>query len=151
LVARARQKLRGLPRRAADEEDVALSAFDNFCRAAEQGRFPDLCDRDDLWQLLLVLTERKALDLARRERRQKRGGGRVLDETACTAGNGPLAQAMDPEPSPAFAALLGEECQRLLGLLNNAELQQVALLRMETYTVEEIAARLGRVPRTVKR
>jgi hypothetical protein len=46
LVVRARQKLRGLPRRAADEEDVALSAFDKFCRAAEQGRFPDLADRE---------------------------------------------------------------------------------------------------------
>jgi serine/threonine protein kinase len=51
LVARARHRLRGQPRRAADEEDVALSAFDNFCRAAEQGRFPNLADRDDLWQI----------------------------------------------------------------------------------------------------
>ncbi len=33
---------------AADEEDVALSAFDSFCRNAEQGRFPQLLDRDDL-------------------------------------------------------------------------------------------------------
>jgi hypothetical protein len=29
------KKLQGVPRRAADEEDVALSAFDSFCRAAE--------------------------------------------------------------------------------------------------------------------
>ena len=36
--------------RLADEEDVALSAFDSFCRGAEQGRFPRLDDRDDLWQ-----------------------------------------------------------------------------------------------------
>jgi hypothetical protein len=35
LVARARRQLAGVPRRAADEEDVALSAFDSFCRAAE--------------------------------------------------------------------------------------------------------------------
>jgi hypothetical protein len=82
LVARARHKLRRMPRRAADEEDVALSAFDNFCRAAEKGRFPNLTNRDDLWQLLLVLTDRKAIDLARRERRHKRGGGKVLDEAA---------------------------------------------------------------------
>ena len=38
LVALARGKLQGAPRRAADEEDVALSAFDSFCRGAEQGR-----------------------------------------------------------------------------------------------------------------
>ena len=48
LVARTRQKLTGRSRRAADEEDVALSAFDSFCRAAAQGRFPQLQDRDDL-------------------------------------------------------------------------------------------------------
>src|SRR6516165_10866377 len=77
LVARARRQLQGVPLRAADEEDVALSAFDSFCRAAENGRFPDLSDRDDLWQLLLLLTDRKAIDLARRERSGKRGGGKV--------------------------------------------------------------------------
>jgi hypothetical protein len=54
LVVRARHKLAGLPRRAADEEDVALSAFASFCRAAAQGRFPDLHDRDDLWRLLVA-------------------------------------------------------------------------------------------------
>jgi DNA-directed RNA polymerase specialized sigma24 family protein len=154
LVARARHKLRGMPRRAADEEDVALSAFDNFCRAAAQDRFPNLADRDDLWELLLVLTDRKAIDLARRERRHKRGGGQVLDEAACvvsSAGEGPLAGRVDPEPSPAFAAVLAEECQRLLDKLGTPELQRVALLKMEGYTIDEIAAQLGRVPRTVKR
>ena len=40
LVTMARQKLRDLPRTVADEEDVALSAFDSFCRRAEQGKFP---------------------------------------------------------------------------------------------------------------
>ena len=37
LVALARARLGGMPRRAADEEDVALSAFDSFCRRAECG------------------------------------------------------------------------------------------------------------------
>src|SRR5262245_18333436 len=40
LVALERSLLEGAPRQAADEEDVALSAFDSFCRAAEQGRSP---------------------------------------------------------------------------------------------------------------
>ena len=153
LVTRARQKLRSVPRRVADEEDVALSAFDSFCRAAEQGRFPDLADRDDLWQLLLLLTDRKAIDLARRERSGKRGGGKVRQEAACLdwSAEGPLGQIPDPEPSPAFAALFAEECQRLLGRLGDPDLQRAALLKMEGYTVEEIAAQFGRVPRTVQR
>ena len=49
LVGLARQRLGAAPRGAADEEDVALSAFASFCRAAAQGRFPRLDDRDHLW------------------------------------------------------------------------------------------------------
>src|SRR5947208_10734343 len=72
LVGLARAKLQGAPRRAADEEDVALSAFHSFCRAAEQGRLPRLLDRDNLWRLLVVITSRKASHLVRDERRLKR-------------------------------------------------------------------------------
>src|SRR5438874_3477307 len=60
LVGLARKRLRDAPRRAADEEDVALSAFDSFCRNAEAGRFPDLTDRDGLWRGLATFTLRKA-------------------------------------------------------------------------------------------
>ena len=65
LVVLARARLRGAPRAAADEEDVALSAFDSFCRGAGEGRFPRLDDRDDLWQVLFLLTTRKAVGLVR--------------------------------------------------------------------------------------
>jgi DNA-directed RNA polymerase specialized sigma24 family protein len=158
LIDRARRKLAGLPRRAADEEDVALSAFDSFCRAAEAGRFPDLHDRDDLWQLLVVLTDRKACDLAKYERRHKRAprDGRVLDEAALGQAGGPdqdtaLGQLVSPEPSPEFALQTAEECRRLLDALGGDTLRQVALRKLEGYSVEEIAAQLGCVPRTVKR
>jgi RNA polymerase sigma factor (sigma-70 family) len=154
LVERARQQLAAAPRRAADEEDVALSAFASFCRAAALGRFPRLDDRDDLWQLLIVITDRKAGRLVRSERRQRRGGGRVLDEAALVpdpAAASPLTQIAGPEPSPDFAAQVGEECQRLLNALDDPELRRAAVLKMEGYTVAEIAAQMGCVSRTVKR
>jgi DNA-directed RNA polymerase specialized sigma24 family protein len=156
LVALARDRLASVPRRAADEEDVALSAFDSFCRAAKQGRFSDLYDRDDLWQLLVVITDRKACDLANYERRQRRGGGKVLDEAArrvanAAAEDAPLAQVMSHEPSPEFALQTAEECRRLLDALGDDDLRQVALRKLEGYSVEEIATQMGRVARTVKR
>ena len=77
LVGLARSKLGDVPRRAEDEEDVALAAFASFCKGIEAGRFSRLDDRDDLWQVLIVLTERKAVDQVRRERAQKRGAGDV--------------------------------------------------------------------------
>src|SRR5262245_58283243 len=147
LVGLARARLQGAPRRAADEEDVALSAFDSFCRNAEQGKFPRLQDRDDLWQLLVVLGARKAVDLARHEGRQKRGGARPAEEGSDDG----LAGLAADEPTPEFAAQFAEGCARLLDRLGDSGLRQVALWKLEGFTNEEIAARLGCVERTVER
>ena len=154
LVGLARQKLRGTPGRAADEEDVALSAFDSFFRGASEGRFPQLLDRDDLWQLLVVLAGRKAANLAQRERRQKRGGGKVRVASELPTGDAStdglaFAALIGREPSPAFAAEVAEECRRLLASLGDGELRAVAIWKMEGYTNEEIAAKLGRKALTV--
>src|SRR5262249_17720690 len=141
LVGLARRKLGEAPRRVADEEDVALSAFDSFCQGAQRGRFPQLDDRENLWQLLVVLTARKAARLRRDQGRLKRGGGRVSAEADLGAADeeGALAEAIGPEPTPDFAAQVAEECQRLLALLDE-ELRSIALCKMEGYTTEEIAA-----------
>jgi DNA-directed RNA polymerase specialized sigma24 family protein len=149
LVALARGQLRNAPRRAADEEDIAVSAFESFCRRAEQGRFPQLADRNDLWQVLFVLTVRKAIDALRKEGRQVRGGGRVrsLADLADTD----LAQVLDPDPTPALAAEMADECRRLLEGLGDATLRAVALAKMRGDTNAEIAARLGCVEQTVER
>jgi DNA-directed RNA polymerase specialized sigma24 family protein len=151
LVVLARQRLAGSPRRVADEEDVALSAFDSFCRGAERNRFPRLEDRNDLWQLLVVLTARKALDLRQHERRQKRGGGAVRGESVFAGLDGAgLEQVVGAEPAPQFAAEVADECRRLFDRLDD-ELRAVALAKMEGLTNPEIAARLGCAPATVER
>ncbi len=157
LVGLARAALQGAPRRAADEEDVALGAFDSFCRGAEQGRFPDLRDRDSLWRFLVVLTARKAAHLKRDERRQKRGGGRILDQgaafpaTAVDEEQADLEGIVSEEPTPAFAAQVGEECERLLRRLEEVGLRSLAVWKMEGYTNQEIATRLGCCVSTVER
>src|ERR1700676_643566 len=74
LMGLAKAKLGKLPKRVADEEDVALSAFDSFCQGVARGRFPQLNDRNDLWRILVTITARKAINLNRRHGRQKRGG-----------------------------------------------------------------------------
>jgi DNA-directed RNA polymerase specialized sigma24 family protein len=144
LLGLARARLLGTPRRAADEEDVALAAFENFCRGVQEGRFPRLADRGDLWQVLVMLTARQSNRLRQQEGRQKRGGGKVHPEAD-------LAEVIGPEPTPEFAAEVVEEYRRLLDKLGDAELCSVAVWKMEGYTLEEIAARLGRSLRTVER
>src|SRR5262245_22932468 len=76
LVGLARKKLEGRVRLVGDEEDVALSAFKSLCRGIERGRYPQLADRNDLWNVLVTITLHKVLHLVRDEAREKRGGGR---------------------------------------------------------------------------
>jgi DNA-directed RNA polymerase specialized sigma24 family protein len=149
LVGLARTKLRSAPRRVADEEDVALSAFDSFCRRAECGQFPQLADRDDLWQLLVVITARKAANLMRRECRKSRGEGRV--RTLADLAGWEFDSVLGAEPTPELAAQFAEECRRLLARLANETQRSVAVWKMEGYTNEEIAAKLGCIPQTVER
>ena len=82
LVGLACKKLGSAPRRAADEEDVVLSAFQSFCQRVGNNQFPDLRDRHNLWHLIVRITERKAYDQLRAQRRKKRGSGLVAGESA---------------------------------------------------------------------
>jgi DNA-directed RNA polymerase specialized sigma24 family protein len=155
-LAAARLRAAGRASAEADEEDAVLSAFDSFCTGAVKGRFPQLADRDELWRLLVVITARKVQAQARRMRRHKRGAGQVrnatdLPDAGDSSGDDGLDRIVGDDPTPEFAAQVAEECQRLLGALGDEALRQVALARMEGYTNDEIADRLGCARRTVAR
>jgi DNA-directed RNA polymerase specialized sigma24 family protein len=158
LVRLARKKLRNDRRARAveDEEDAALSAFDSFCRGVDRGRFPRLTDRDDLWRLLVVLTVRKALDQIERQGAARRGGDHQGAESTPLddgddPGGDPLDRFLSNEPTPEFAAMVDERHRRLRDALGDAALCQVLDLRLEGYTREEIAERLGCAVSSVKR
>jgi DNA-directed RNA polymerase specialized sigma24 family protein len=152
LVRLARDKLTAAARRVGDEEDVALSAMDRFCRAAQEGRYPELADRDGLWRLLLRITTRCALDRARRERAQRRGGGvgpaRGMPAAATVES---LSALSADEPSPEFAAEMAEACRGLLERLPDADLRTLAVAKLEGYGNQEAAELLGCSLRTVER
>jgi len=152
LIALARAKLRGTPRRAADEEDVALSAMHTFFQAAAQGKIPQLDNRDDLWRTLVMITAGKAIDQRRRDQSLKRGGGRR--EEVSPSGRpdfDALQEVVGTEPDPAFAAQLADEFQLLLAKLSDDRLREIALFKLEGHTNEEIAARLTCSIRSVNR
>ena len=143
LVHEARKKLAGAKPRIADEEDIALSAFDSFCRAAKDGRFTSLKDRDGLWRLLIRMTAHKAVDQLRREGRQKRGGGHVRGESA-------LIDVVGDAPTPEFAAMMADQTRRLLEVLD-PEVRPVALAKLEGYRNSEVAEQLDCSVSTVER
>jgi len=148
LAGLARKRLQDIPRLPADGEDVALSALNSLCAGLEQGRFPDLADRDSLWRLLVTITARKARQVVRDENRQKRGGGQVGGEP--DEANG-LEHLLSREPTPEFAAEVAEQFRFLLSKLDDEELRAIALLKMEGAASEQIAARLGKALRTIER
>lgn len=156
LVRLARKKLGRTPRRAADEEDVVLSAFDGFFRGVEQKRFCQLDDRNDLWQVLVMLTDRKTVDHQRHELAGKRGGGNVRGESAFDDHAGKshqpgLSQVIDNEPTPEFAAQCTEQLEQLLASLGDDTLSRIALAKMEGCTNEELARNLGMSLRSIER
>jgi DNA-directed RNA polymerase specialized sigma24 family protein len=157
LLRLARKKFGQAPRRATDEEDVVLSAFDGFFRGVEESRFPQLEDRDDLWQLLVMLTDRKTIDHRRRELAAKRGGGDVRGESAIAerqtqnSDKPGLSQIIDGEPSPEFAAQFAEQVEQLLALLADDTLRKIALAKMEGFTNAELARDLGLNVRSIER
>jgi DNA-directed RNA polymerase specialized sigma24 family protein len=113
-----------------------------------------LDDRYDVWQVLVVVTERVALDQRRKLLAAKRGG---LVTRSLSAGR-PSAddsesqwQPKSPEPTPEFAAAATEQCRRLLDLLNDDLLRRIALAKVHGLTNDEIAAQEGLSLRGVER
>jgi DNA-directed RNA polymerase specialized sigma24 family protein len=156
LVELARRRLGTAPRRVADEEDVALSVFRCLCHGAEHGQFVDLSGRDELWRLLVILTEHKVIDQRRAATGQKRGGGRVRGDSAFpepSNGDSPggFDQTAGNAPTPEFLLILADEHQRLMNSLTDKRLRQIAESKLLGYTNGEIAQQLGLTRRSVER
>lgn len=156
LVKFARERLGETPRQAKDEEDVALSVFDSFCRGAKAGRLAGLKDRHELWWMLLAITRRKVVDQFRGNNREKHGAMAARPETDVRANpktgeKFDLDFVLDETPSPDLLLQLDEEWQRLLYLLRDDTLRRIACWRIEGYSALEIAAKLRVLPRTVFR
>jgi len=152
LVRLVRKKLWRASQRMADAEDVALSALWSFCRCAREGKFPHLQGSEELWRLLVVIASRKASDLRQRQRRKRRGGGRVRGESVFTAG--PLTGWDDiagREPSPEVVALVAEEETAFLDSLDDPTLRRIASYKLEGRTNEEVSQALSCSLRTVAR
>lgn len=155
LVDQAQRRMSGRTR-IHDGEDVVVDVFASFYQGIEEGRFPQLQDRNDLWALLLTITRNKAAKAIRYEHQQCRGGNRHQQTSAPDASDSSVGEFLDrmmdeKEPTPDFALEAAEECGRLFGLLSSDELCKIAQMKMQGYENKEIALHLDLCERTIER
>ncbi len=141
LLPLAQSRLKALPSRHVDGEDILVSVFDRFFRAAKQDRFFRLQDREDWWQILLMLTERKVADLYRAAKARKRGGADISSQSSYVVTD--VRNLQHFEPGPEYVAAFNEQLARALQRLAEPLTREIALLRMEGYENREIADRLA--------
>jgi RNA polymerase sigma factor (sigma-70 family) len=139
LLALANSTLRGRVQRMADAEDALQSAMLSFWERVDGGGFDGEMDRDDLWNVLGLITVRKAIKLQEREGAQKRGSGKVV--TGVPLENSPQKHSEDG---------VDLVCAELLEMLD-PELQAFALLRLTGYKNREIAEKFDCTERKVER
>ncbi|MCA9185246.1 MAG: ECF-type sigma factor [Pirellulaceae bacterium] len=153
LMSVARARAKGARHAIEDEEDVAISAMESFFRRAQDGQFPDLDDRYQLWALLVTITVRKAINQHYRLHAQKRSPSRsqASDDESGFDQECPIDELPGDAPSPELVAQLREEFQLRLDSLNDPTLRRVALLKLEGHDNEEIAKELNVALRTVGR
>ena len=151
LVRSVRQKLFGQNRAVSDEEDIVLSVFESFYDAAENGRFPDLSDRDDLWKLLLQMSARKIVDKRRHDQRQRRGGDLRIQSLDGGEDSDEVIEAIGDDPSPEMVVMLQESVEQIFSHLGVGQLRDLAGAKLEGYSNAELAQRFDCSERTIER
>jgi len=139
LMALANSTLSGRLQRVSDAEDALQSAVISFWEQVGAGGFRVEMDRNDLWNVLGLITVRKALKSQEKERAQKRGGGRVV-----------TGVALENSPAPVSDAEFDVLCTELLEMLE-PDLRSFALLRLMGHKNSEIAEQFGCTERKVER
>lgn len=132
-----------------DAEDVAQSAFVSWWRRTERGDFAGHLDRNELWRILATITVRKARRNIAREMTEKRGSGRVQNESAVPVENGVFR--LDESLGSVPIEHCDLSCEELLQQLKSEELQEIALFKLMNYTNREIAEMLDCTERKVER
>src|SRR5262249_6637128 len=146
----ARRQLGPQIRQKVDPEDVLQSVFRSFFRRNAEGQFGEFESWDNLWAMLVVLTQRKCgrrIDYFHAARRD------VQREVSCPGpadrSSADLAPSAD-EPTPSEAAMLTETVERLMNNLEGRH-REILSLSLQGYNPSEVSARVGCTERTVYR
>ncbi len=139
----------GLQRRLAPE-DIVQSTCRSFFSRIVDGRLA-VSDGDSLWGLLCAIT----LNKTRMKQRYHLAQRRSLSRESDTQRSGDEATHSPIEPpsedqSPEEAAIFAEQLEQLMAMLEPLE-QEILQLKLGNYSHEEIAEKVHRSDRTIRR
>lgn len=152
LITLASYRMKGMGQAVRSGEDLALSAMNSLCVGIQDGRI-HLDSEEDLWGCLFCITVRKVSAEKRREFSLKRGGKCAKysgDAAMEDDGNSLFDSIAGSEPSPELAAQMAETADELLSLFDKESTQhKIIFLKLQGFTVQEIAQELELLPRTI--
>lgn len=154
LKAMMRERLSLRASGMSDEEDVALESLAELFRGLANGQFSELDNRDSFWKLLVTVASRNVMDEYNRERRLKRGGGKVMNVTSLSRDEDTTLlfdKLASGQMAPDMQLMVAERCTELLEMLPSDEMRAIAIRRTTGSTNQEIADALGMSLRSVER
>lgn len=130
-----------------DAEDIVQSVFESFFRRHRDQQF-EFENVNDVWRLLAAMTYRKTVQAARHHTRQQRDINREKNE-----GPNHLLECEPPNsdvPTASAVVMMQELLDEILRRLPDTH-HEMLMLRLEQYSIEEIAGRVQVSTRTVNR
>jgi len=149
LAQYSHKRLDARMRVAEDGEDIAVMVLDTLTRNAQLGLFPNLQHREDLWLLLILLTQQLVIE---RKREAKTNRPVMYNMTDLLTRYSESLEAYLQEDTTHARILEIVDCwNELLKSLDNDRSRDIARLKLQGFSNREIATILQLVPKTVDR
>ena len=147
LLGLAKRRIGARMNSRVDPEDVVQSVFRTFFSRMKNDQF-QISAEDDLFKLLVRITVHKTLRQIAHHKAAKRDPSQ---ETAQGSdANEMLMQAMDAEPTPETVVTFMDQLEHFLKQLPDQD-RQILELRLQGFSTEEIAEKLGSYDRKIRR
>jgi RNA polymerase sigma-70 factor (ECF subfamily) len=130
-----------------DPEDIVQSVFRTFFARLKDDKF-EITDQDDLFRLLMRITVHKTLRQIAHHRAAKRNPALELGHT--DDAHEQLMQLLTTEPTPEATVTFLDTLENFMGLLPATD-REILELRMQGFSTEEIAQKLGSYDRKIRR
>lgn len=130
-----------------DAEDIVQSVFRTFFARLKDDRF-EIANQDDLFRLLVRITVHKTLRQIAHHKAAKRDPSQELGQS--DSAHEQLLQLLASEPTPEATVSFLDQLEHFMSHLPEAD-RQILQLRMEGYSTEEIAQKIGSYDRKIRR